>query len=202
MRNAVSSGAIVLLVSAMSACSTADSAEPSLDTVRSMTERYSDVNVALAEGYVPDVACVYAGMSGLDPALGAMGVHYMRMDLLDIEEQEPRVTGIGRHTDFLQPAILLYEPQADGSMELVAIENVVFEIAWDSVGYSEPPSYQGVPYDYMADDSTTEADEAHMFAPHYERHIWLYRENPNGMFAEFNPSVTCEHFRAPAAPQM
>jgi len=33
-----------------------------------------------------------------------------------------------------------------------------------------------------------------MFAPHYERHVWLYRDNPNGMYAQFNPNVTCEHF--------
>jgi hypothetical protein len=202
MRNAVASGVIVLIVSSLAACAEADSAEPSVDTIRAVTERFTDVNVALAEGYVPDVQCVDATAAGLPAEQGAMGVHYMRMDLLDIEEQEPRVAGTGRHTDFLQPAILLYEPQADGSMELVGVENVVFEIAWDSVGFNEPPTYQGLPYVYMADDSTTEADEAHMFEPHYERHIWLFRENPNGMFAEFNPNVTCEHFRAPAAAPM
>jgi hypothetical protein len=33
-----------------------------------------------------------------------------------------------------------------------------------------------------------------MFEPHYDRHIWLFRENPNGMFAQFNPAVSCaEH---------
>jgi hypothetical protein len=28
---------------------------------------------------------------------------------------------------------------------------------------------------------------------HYDRHIWLYRENPNGLFAQYNPNATCEH---------
>ena len=30
-----------------------------------------------------------------------------------------------------------------------------------------------------------------MFEPHYDRHVWLYRENPNGVFTPFNPAVTC-----------
>jgi hypothetical protein len=47
----------------------------------------------------------------------------------------------------------------------------------------------------MEDDSATETDEAHMFAPHYDRHVWLYRENPNGVFAQYNPKATCEYHK-------
>ena len=50
-------------------------------------------------------------------------------------------------------------------------------------------------YDTMVDDPATPADEAHMFEPHYDRHVWIYRENPNGVFAQFNPVVTCAHHR-------
>jgi hypothetical protein len=25
--------------------------------------------------------------------------------------------------------------------------------------------------------------------------VWLYRENPNGLFTPFNPAVTCAHHR-------
>ena len=39
---------------------------------------------------------------------------------------------------------------------------------------------------------TTPADEAHMFEPHFDRHVWIYRDNPNGVFAPFNPNVSCE----------
>ena len=38
-------------------------------------------------------------------------------------------------------------------------------------------------------------DEAHMFEPHYDRHVWIYRENPKGVFAPFSPNVTCTHHR-------
>ena len=78
-------------------------------------------------------------------------------------------------------------------MELVAVENLVFIDAWEEAGNVAPPSFRGVPYDRMADDPSTPIDEAHLFEPHYDRHVWLYRENPNGIFAQFNPAVTCEH---------
>jgi hypothetical protein len=50
----------------------------------------------------------------------------------------------------------------------------------------------GVPYDEMVDDPATAVDEAHAFAPHYDRHVWVYRDNPFGMFAQFNPNVSCD----------
>ena len=34
-----------------------------------------------------------------------------------------------------------------------------------------------------------------MFAPHFDRHVWIYRDNPNGVFAPFNPSVSCVNHR-------
>ena len=170
--------------------------EPTLAEVRHATERFRDVNVALAEGYVRDPfnMCDTAAMMGRPPSLGAMGIHYFRPDLLGITSPpSPRVTGSGMHTDFRMPSILIYEPQADGSMELVAVENLVFADAWKAAGHTQPPTFHGVPYDTMRDDPSTTTDEAHMFEPHYDRHVWIYRENPNGVFTPFNPAVTCAH---------
>lgn len=175
--------------------------EPTLDEVRSATDRYRDVKVALAEGYVPDPMniCDTAEMMGKPAALGAMGIHYFRPDLLGIAgPPDPRIDGTGTHTDFHKPAILIYEPQEDGSLELIAVENLTFIKAWEAAGNTAPPSFHGVPYDRMADDPATELDEAHMFEPHYDRHVWLYRENPNGVFAQYNPEVTCEHHKQEA----
>ena len=172
--------------------------EPSLAEVRRATERFRDVAVALAEGYVRDPFDLYdtAVMMGRPSSLGAMGVHYVRPDLLGIAApRSPRVNGDGTHTDFRLPGILIYEPQKDGSMTLVAVENLVFAKAWQDAGHSAPPAFHGVPYDSMIDDPATTTDEAHMFAPHFDRHVWIYRENPNGVFAAFNPAVTCEHHR-------
>jgi len=172
--------------------------EPTLADVRLATERFQDVNVALAEGYIRDPfnMCETAEMMGRPASQGAMGIHYFRPDLLGITAPpSPRVNGVGTYTDFLKPSILIYEPQADGSMELVAVENLVFAAAWKAAGYAEPPSFHGVPYDAMVDDPSTPLDEAHMFEPHFDRHVWIYRDNPNGVFTPLNPAVSCANHR-------
>jgi len=184
------------LLSSIAAPAVGNPAEPDIAAVRTATERFRDVNVALAEGYIRDPMnlCDTAPMMGRPAALGAMGVHYFRPDLLGISAPpNPRVSGNGTHTDFNKPAILIYEPQADGSHELVAVENLVFIKAWEAAGNKEPPTYQGKSFDRMVDDPATAVDEAHMFEPHYDLHFWLYRDNPNGVFAQFNPNVSCAH---------
>ena len=170
-----------------------------LDAIIAATEKYRDVKVALAEGFVlPMQHCVIAEDEGLPQQLGAMGLHYVRPDLLKITGQQPRVSGTGTHTDFLQPAILIYEPQPDGTQQLVAIENLVWAGAWKAAGNKGAPSFNGMEYYYMHDNPETSADEAHNFEPHYELHFWLYRDNPSGTFAQFNPNASCAHFKAAA----
>jgi hypothetical protein len=167
-----------------------------LDAVRAATERFRAVNVALAEGYVRDPMdlCDTAEMMGFPAEHGVMGIHYVRPDLLGITgPPNPRVSGTGTHTDFLRPSVLIYEPQQDGSLQLVAVENLVFISAWEAAGHHARPTFAGVPYDLMRDDPATDVDEAHMFEPHYDLHVWLYRENPRGMFAQFNPNATCRY---------
>lgn len=172
--------------------------EPTLAQVKAATEKYKDVNVALKEGYVRDPSnmCDAAGMMGRPDSLGVMGIHYFRPDLLGITgPPNPRVGGNGRHTDFLTPSVLIYEPQPDGSVQLVAVENLVFIKAWEEAGNSKPPTFQGVPWDRMVDDPNTAVDEAHNFEPHYDRHVWLFRDNPNGVFAQYNPKATCKYHK-------
>ena len=190
---AASAGALLLANPAPDPAGTP--AEPTLQQVRAATERFQNVKVALAEGYVrdPTNTCDTADMMGKPAALGAMGIHFFRPDLLGISAPpNPRVDGNGTHTDFNKPAILIYEPQADGSLQLVAVENLVFQKSWREAGNIKPPRFHGVEWDTMQDNPATEIDEAHMFEPHYDRHVWLYRENPKGMFAQFNPNVSCK----------
>lgn len=163
-----------------------------LEALRSALDKYQDVNVALADGYVPDTDCFTAEMEGHPAEMGAMGIHYFHPELLEITGDDPEVAGTGTHTDWSRPAMLLYEPQADGSLALVGLENLVFEEAWVATG--EPaPVLNGRPWDYMKDDPATEGHEAHGFAPHYDQHVWLWRENPAGALEPFNVNVTCEH---------
>lgn len=165
-----------------------------LDAVRSATEKYKDVNVALADGYIRDPAdnCVSAEAEGLPAEWGAMGIHYIHPGRVGITASKPRVDGNGTYTDWMQPAILLYEPEADGSLALVGVENLVWQKAWAEKG-GPLPEINGKLWDAMADNPATEADEAHNFMPHFDQHIWLFRENPSGILQPFNPAASCEY---------
>ena len=183
---------LALMAAMVPMCAAAD--EVDLDALRASVEKYADINVALADGYItPDNHCVSAEGEGLPAELGAMGIHYIHPQMLQITATAPRVDGQSTHTDWSQPAILIYEPQADGSLELVAVENLVFEAAWEAAGMGNAPMLNGRMWDHMADDPDTAGDEAHGFMPHYDQHVWLFRENPMGVLMPFNPNVTCEH---------
>ena len=178
------------------------SEEPSLDQVRAAAKKYRDVNVARAEGYSTDNKCVTAEMLGHPAPMGAMGLHYVRRDLLGLPPKPSppgsgRVHGTGTYADFRKPAMLVYEPQLDGSLELVAVENLVFAAAWHSKSKA-PPSFHGHTWPLLKDDPATKLDEAHGWEPHYEQHLWVFRDNPNGTYSGFNPKVTCNHHRPPA----
>ena len=188
------------LALALGGTAAASEKEPTLDEVRAAADKYRDVKVALAEGYIrdPTNSCETAEMIGRAKELGAMGIHYFRPDMLGITAPpNPKVNGNGMHMDFRKPSILIYEPQADGSLQLVAVENLVWEAAWKAAGNKDVPRFHGAPYDHMMDDpATATIDEAHMFEPHYDRHVWVFRDNPNGVYAPLNPSVSCAHHKA------
>lgn len=169
-----------------------------LPGIRKATARYRDVKAALADGYVRDPMnmCITASTEGQPAWVGSMGVHYFRPDILGITATSPRVAGTGTNTDFTHPGVLIYEPQADGSLRLVAVENLVFEKGWRAAGHTTPPAFAGHEYFHMVDNPLTPVDEAHGFAPHYELHIWTERRNPRGTYMEFNPDVTCRYHRA------
>lgn len=189
---------MLTIIAAALAAAAPGPGEPTLAEVRALTARFQNVEVALAEGYVRDPTdmCDTASMMGQPRALGGMGIHFFRPDLLGITAPpNPRVDGNGTHIDFRKPSILIYEPRSDGTLELVAVENLVFEKAWRAAGKSGRPTFHGVEYDRMADDPATSVDEAHMFEPHFDRHVWLYRPNSNGMFAQYNPTVTCQYHK-------
>lgn len=188
------SSALLLMASAAAADEIADA----VGAMRAAVARFQDVDVALAEGYVRDPAnhCYTAEMMGMPPDWGTMGIHYFRPDLLGVTATAPKVDGNGLNLDWSKPSILIYEPEADGSLAFVAIENLVFVDAWEAAGNAAPPTLLGRTWDTMADDPATEADEAHGFAPHHDQHVWLFRDNPRGALEPFNPAVTCAHHAA------
>lgn len=175
--------------------SQASAEEMAWATIDAAVERYADATAAVADGFIRDPAghCVTADMVGLPAADGAMGVHYLHPARLGLDPESVPVNGSDGVVDWGQPEVLVYEPQPDGSERLVAVEYLVFQAPWREAGHASPPNFFGEPFVAMADDPSTEADEAHGFEAHYELHIWVPRDNPTGRFAEFNPAVTCEH---------
>ncbi|HSJ65877.1 MAG TPA: hypothetical protein VK922_18490 [Gemmatimonadaceae bacterium] len=148
-----------------------------LAAVRAATAQFHDVSAALAAGYRPASACEAT------PA-GGMGVHYVNGSLMGLIPGSFPVNGTDATIDPSAPEVLLYEPRPDGSLRLVGVEYLVFAAAWDAV-HATPPELAGEPFALMSGAT------AHGFLPHYELHVWLWRHNPSGMFAPWNPAVTC-----------
>jgi hypothetical protein len=131
--------------------------------VRKATAKYRDINVALAAGYAPGTPCV----SG--PNSGAMGVHLINGTLL------------GKEVNAETPEALIYEPLANGSMRLVGIEIITFASDW----VDEVPVLDGHLLHYVC------APNRYGIPAFYEIHVWAWRNNPDGAFADWNPRVSC-----------
>jgi hypothetical protein len=140
---------------------------PVVDAVRQGTERFRDVNAAIAAGYVQFQGCV----SG--PAQGAMGVHYSNFALFD---------GV---TDVANPEVLVYEPK-HGRLQLVAAEYVVPAEAWDPTHDPfDKPNLMGHLFHFAP------GPNRYGPTPFYELHVWAWKNNPNGTFTDWNPNVSC-----------
>jgi len=147
--------------------SSADAGGSALAEVRAATAKYHRVEVAIAEGYFNTRECVAS------PA-GAMGIHYVNRALRDDPALDPT-----------RPEVLVYEPQKNGQLRLVAVEYFVWRAAWDALSPSSSPTLFGEPF------FRSFGPAAHGLPDHYELHVWLWRNNPSGMFAQWNPKVTC-----------
>ena len=99
-----------------------------------------------------------------NPGVGAMGFHYGNPAFID---GNARVD---------EPELLLYAPDAHGRMRLVGIEYIVPLTAWTS---PEPPRLFGQDFHVNAAFQI------------WALHAWVWEHNPSGMFADWNPRVTC-----------
>lgn len=151
-----------------------DALERDLAIVRAATARYQDVSVALQDGFIADPICVSAGPRG------AMGIHYLnpgRMDDLLVAEE---------------PEILLYVRE-NGVPRLVGIEywKPVLQGGAPYFG-SAPPSQPG-PNPVMFGRAFEGPMPGHSptMPWHFDLHVWLFRDNPDGVFSQFNRAVSC-----------
>ncbi len=102
--------------------------------------------------------------SGLDG--GAMGIHYVNARYLKDD-------GL----DVAHPEAVMYEPGADGRMTLVGVEYITLK---------GPASLDGHLFNF------TNAPNRYGLPPFYELHVWAWKANPMGVFADMNPNVSCD----------
>ena len=97
---------------------------------------------------------------------GAMGIHYVNAAYLKDDV-----------VDLSKPEAVMYEPTPDGSQQL-------------SPGQSHtskgPASHEGQLFNFNS------APNRYGLGPFYELHVWAWKQNPTGAFADMNPNVSCD----------
>jgi hypothetical protein len=129
--------------------------------LRQLTAPFHRFETAAAAGWGTQITGCFS-----DPTLGGMGYHYGNVALID------------GTVDALAPELLLYEPQKNGRLRLVAVEYIVPFTAWTAAA---PPRLF---------EQSFHRNEAFGL---WVLHVWHYRHNPSGMFTDWNPDVSCKH---------
>ena len=150
----------------------------SLAEASKATAQYRLLGVARKDQYhllrdKAGISCIaMPAMPGMGP-VGAMGEHFVNDALV----KNPSV-------DAAAPEALVYEPTATGKLRLVAVEYVVIKAAWDA-SHTATPSLFGHRF------NVTPGGNRFGLPAFYSLHAWIWRSNPSGMFAMFNPTVEC-----------
>ena len=133
-----------------------------LATLREATARFHRYDVAKQAGYT--FLFMNMCMEDNSPAMaGGMGKHYVNTSLLDA------------NLDVARPEALLYEPGSNGQLKLVGVEYVIPKAAWTS---DQPPRLFG---------RDLKLNKFDLWA----LHVWAWKNNPSGLYADWNPRVSC-----------
>src|SRR5262249_44252125 len=138
-----------------------------VDQVRQSTASFRDFSTIEKAGYGKLLDCF------TNNQVGGMGQHFVNGDLVGDDAVDP-----------MKPEALVYQPTADGQMILVAFEYLIFAHKWgpNKTG-REAPVIFGRPMHLLTNIPNT--------PPVWAMHLWLWTDNPNGLFADFNPIVSC-----------
>src|SRR5919106_877427 len=157
-----------------------------LAAVRRATARFHNISDAYAGGYTTEnEPCVAI------PA-GAMGVHAPNFPLILDPEIDP-----------LRPELLLYIPGPNGKLRLVGVEYFQAILLRNVQTGEVAPRLDAAPWNPAQFEVVNPAPELfgqhfHLTPPpapqvpwHYSLHVWLWAHNPNGIFEEWNPTLSC-----------
>jgi hypothetical protein len=140
--------------------------------VRQVTRKYHDVNRAIADGYQLAFGCV----SGPDD--GAMGLHYVNMDLVGDGVLDPR-----------RPEIVIYEPLPNGGRRLIGVDYLVTVEAWHAHTAATPELMGQLLHLF-------ESPNRFGLPAFYTLHVWAWKPNPTGAFVNWHADVSCENYSA------
>lgn len=146
-----------------------------LDQVKAALAKYQSVDQAKADGYVAASPCE---SKAPDPETssdgGGMGIHYVSQANM----ADGKLIGT-------KPEILVYAPTAAG-LQLVAAEYFQPDADQNTATDSDRPSLFGRAFDGPM------LGHAPGMPKHYDLHVWLFKHNPSGTFAPWNPDVSCK----------
>lgn len=167
---AVAAAALVSSLAAAVAATGGGPLPPDLQEVRAATARYHSFEQAERDGYWirPGEPCVAS------PA-GTMGIHAINLALMADDAIDPA-----------RPEILLYVPRENGGLKLVGVEYWKADVDQNLGTANDKPSLFG-----QAFDGPMPGHGNWGMPIHYDLHVWVAEENPNGVFAMFNPDVAC-----------
>jgi hypothetical protein len=162
-----------LLLAVFTACSSDDDNTPPLSEEEQIALLIQEVRNTTAT-FTNINAAMSAGwnndLSGCveHPAMGGMGHHYARMEFMD-----------GR-VNHLEPQVLLYAMNENEQMEFLGVEYIV-------------------PFGILPADADPPVLFFHEFHANHHLgiwalHVWTEKENSSGMFADWNPSVSCDNW--------
>ena len=148
---------------------------PDLQGARTVLEKYQDPFAAVRDGYFSTLACIDFPKGATHGTVvypqGAMGVHFLN------------VANIGPKLDPAKPQVLVYEPQGD-KLKLVAPEWFMPEQA----AAGKAPMIFGQTLAGPMDGHEPIMPAA---LRHYDLHVWLWKDNPKGVFSSTNAAVSC-----------
>lgn len=165
---------LLSVVAVKTTATSGDDMSANVKTARQALEKYHDPIAAVRDGYFSTLACIdfpkSGKLAGMDYPAGGMGVHFIN----------PRL--IGTKLDYAHPQVLMYEPVAD-KLELVAAEWFVPY----GPGVTRPELFGHQFYGPMMGHYPVMPAQF----THYDLHVWLWKDNPAGMFVPTNANVKC-----------
>lgn len=139
-----------------------------LQQVRAAVAKYHGFAQAQEDGYTA------AGEPCVASPAGTMGIHAVNPALSADSAIDP-----------LRPEILLYVPKGKGELKLVGVEYFKADADQNLATAGDRPSLFGEAFQGpMPGHNPT-------MPIHYDLHVWVAEENPSGVFAPFDPELSC-----------